>query len=129
MTSVSPWRVLPGRGYSHPMPPPHEPIELHLRIRVKRGMRSTFFTFLREAIPFYESPGQIQVRLLQDLANDHRFIELVLYGDRAAYERDQHRVENDPEMRRYLERWRALLDGPPVVEVYGTINPREPSDA
>jgi quinol monooxygenase YgiN len=98
-------------------------IDLHLRIRVQPGRRDEFLAFLREAIPFYESPGGIQIRLLQDLHDDHRFIELVLYDDQAAYQRDQVRVETDPAMRQYLARWRALLTEPPVVEVYALTRP------
>lgn len=93
-------------------------IDLHLRIRVKPGLRGAFLDFLREATPFYEAPGGIEVRLLQDMHDDHRFIELVLYDDEAAYAGDQSRVANDPAMKAYLARWRELLVEPPVVEVY-----------
>ena len=93
-------------------------IELHLRLRVRPGGRGALLEFLQEAIPFYESPGGIGVALLQDEADDHRFIELVRYTTRADYDRDQLRVQNDPAMRTYLERWRALLAEPPQVEVY-----------
>lgn len=82
------------------------------------GKRDEFLAFLREAIPFYESPGGITVRLLQDVRDDHRFIELVLYDGQDAYARDQERVANDPAMKAYLTRWRGLLAEPPVVEVY-----------
>jgi quinol monooxygenase YgiN len=78
---------------------------------------------LREAIPFYEGQGGIEIRLLEDLKDDHRFVELVLYEDEAAYRRDQERVETDPEMRRFLERWRSLLAEPPTVEVYRLTRP------
>jgi quinol monooxygenase YgiN len=94
------------------------PIHLHLRLRVKRGEREAFLAFLREAAPFYESPGGIRIGLLQDAADDHRFIEVVEYQDRAAYERDQKRIEEDPQMRSYLARWRTLLEETPQVEVY-----------
>jgi quinol monooxygenase YgiN len=99
------------------MPPPTR-VDLHLRCRVAPGRRSDFLAFLRDAIPFYETPGGIQVRLLEDSRDDHRFIELVLYQDQATYERDQQRVANDPTMKEYLARWRALLAEPPSVEVY-----------
>jgi len=103
--------------YDHGMATPGR-IDLHLRCRVAAGKREEFLAFLREAIPFYESPGGITVRLLQDMSDDHRFIELVLYDDHAAYERDQQRVAGDPTMKAYLARWRGLLAEPPVVEVY-----------
>jgi quinol monooxygenase YgiN len=99
------------------MPTPGR-VDLHLRVRVLPGKREEFLAFLREATPYYESPGGIEIQLLQALDDDHRFIELVLYDDASVYERDQARVASDPTMKQYLERWRAMLAEPPVVEVY-----------
>jgi quinol monooxygenase YgiN len=113
---------LPPGTYRSFMEPPTR-IDLHLRLHVLPGRRAEFLAFLREAIPFYESPGGITVRLLQDLRDDHRFIELVLYDDEAAYARDQERVADDPAMKAYLARWRDLLGEPPVVEVYRRLTP------
>lgn len=98
-------------------------IDLHLRIRIKPGRRGEFLQFLREAIPYYESPGGIDIRLLQDRGDDHRFIELVLYDDAAAYERDQRRIAEDAEMQRLLARWRGLLAEEPVIEVFELVAP------
>jgi quinol monooxygenase YgiN len=93
-------------------------VELHLRVRVKSGRRGEFLEFLRGAVTFYEKPGGIRVRLLEDRADPERLIECVDYADEDTFEVDQGRAEHDPEMRRYLERWRSLLDGPPTVEIY-----------
>ncbi len=93
-------------------------VDLHLRVRVRQGRRDAFLSFLREAIPYYESPGCIKIRLLEDRSDDHRFIELVLYDSESDYLKDQARVESDPTMRSLLARWRELLAEPPIVEVY-----------
>ena len=93
-------------------------IELHLRGRVAAGRRDELLAFLAEAIPFYEVPGGIRVRLLCDVADDDRFVEVIEYADQATCDRDQQRVERDPQMQRYLRRWRALLDGAPEVTTY-----------
>lgn len=98
-------------------------IELHLHIRIAAGRRDDFLAFLRDAIPFYESPGGITVRLLQDVHEDDRFIELVGYADEPTFLRDQARVSDDPEMKRMLQRWRSLLAEPPVVETYRRVTP------
>ncbi|MBS0196417.1 MAG: hypothetical protein JSR77_06640 [Planctomycetes bacterium] len=98
-------------------------VDLHLRCRVADGRREEFLAFLREAILYYESPGGITIRLLADLKDDHRFIELVLYDDLSVYERDQERVANDPQMKVFLARWRSFLAEPPIVEVYGLMKP------
>jgi hypothetical protein len=39
---------------------------VHLRIRVAEDRQAEFRSFLGEAIPFYESPGGIRIRLLSD---------------------------------------------------------------
>jgi len=94
-------------------------IDLHLRFRVKPGRRDDYFAFLREGIPFYEAPGGIAVRLLQDRTDDHKFIELILYDNEAVYEADQVRVANDPAMKTFLIRWRELLVEPPLLRYTG----------
>lgn len=90
---------------------------LHLRFRVQAGRREDFLAFLRDAVPFYEGPGGIRIGLLQDASDPDRFIEVVEYADEGAYQRDQARVESDPEMRGYLDRWRELLVLPLEMEV------------
>ncbi len=93
-------------------------VSLHLRVRVPPGGGGALRAFLDEARAYYESPGGIRVRLLQDAADADRYIEVVEYADEGVYERDQERVAGDPVMKGYLERWRGLLAEPPVVEVY-----------
>jgi len=96
-------------------------IELHLRARLAPGRRDDYLAFLREGIPFYESPGGIRVRVLFDRDDPDRFVEVIEYATAADHDRDHQRVEHDPEMRSFLERWRALLDGPVTVERYDLV--------
>jgi hypothetical protein len=94
-----------------------------LRCRVAAGRRDELVAFLSEAIPFYEAPGGIRVRLLWDVTDEDRFIEVVEYADMATHDRDHHRVEHDLRMGEYLRRWRALLDGDPEVVTYRVDTP------
>lgn len=64
-------------------------IELHLRGRVRPGYRHDLMAFLAEAIPFYERPGGIRIRVLWDVADPDRFIEVVEYDDQDTHDRDQ----------------------------------------
>lgn len=98
-------------------------IELHLTGRAALGRRTDLVAFLTEAIPFYEAPGGIRVRLLWDFTDEDRFVEVVEYADQTTYDRDQQRVAQDPQMRAYLARWRALLDGPAEVRTYRVGSP------
>jgi quinol monooxygenase YgiN len=100
-------------------------IELHLRGRAAPGRRAELVAFLREAIPFYEQPGGIRVRLLWDVSDPDRFVEVVEYADQDIHDRDQVRVAGDAEMHGYLQRWHALLAGPPEVETYQVASARD----
>lgn len=98
-------------------------VELHLRFRTKDPSGESLRAFLREAVPIYQSPGGIRVRLLRDRSDGAAFIEVIEYDTTADFDRDQLRVEHDPVMIELLGRWRSLLDGPPVVEVYAADDP------
>jgi quinol monooxygenase YgiN len=91
---------------------------LQLRIRVATERQAEFCSFIREAIPFYEAPGGIRVRLLSKDTEPEHFIEQVEYVDERSYQEDDERTRSDPTMAQFLARWRSLLAEPPVVEVY-----------
>ncbi len=94
------------------------PVFLHLRLRVSSKNLPRLKDFLQKAIPIYEQPGGIKVRLLQDYGDPTRLIELIEYTTLRDYEADQRRVEEDPVQLSLIEEWRQLLSEPPVVEVW-----------
>jgi quinol monooxygenase YgiN len=102
---------------------------LHLRGRVEHGRREDLVDFLAEAIPVYERPGGIAVRLLANVDDPDAFVEVIEYADADAFESDQVRIDSDPEMRSYLKRWRALLAEPVVVEKYRNVTIAHPSSS
>ena len=91
---------------------------LHLRIRLKAPHPDSLMSFLRQAVPLYEAPGGIRIRLLRNRNDPQEYIEIVEYNSRKAYEDDQHRVEHDPRMKKLLQEWRSLLAGDVKVETY-----------
>jgi hypothetical protein len=91
---------------------------LHLKIRTHSASAEELFSFLKVAIPFYESLGGVRVRLLRSIDDPTRFIEVIEYDDRDVFEKDQHRVASDPQMRGYLQTWRSLLAQGVEVETY-----------
>ena len=99
-------------------------VSVHLRICIEPGRTDELRLFLREPIPFYESPGGVRVRLLGGADAPHRFIEVVEYASEDAYLKDEERVRSDATMAQYLARWRALLAEPPTVETYRDIDTR-----
>lgn len=94
------------------------PTFIHLRVQVSPDKVKDFKEFLERAIPYYEQPGGITIRLLRNLADSTQWIEVVEYATEADYAKDQVRIEDDPKMRDLLTEWRQLLAEPPVMEVW-----------
>lgn len=90
---------------------------LHLRIKTPKS-GDHLFAFLKDAIPYYESPGGVRVRLLRRIEDPTRFVEVIEYDSKEAFDKDQQRVDKDPQMRSYLQTWRSLLDDDVEVESY-----------
>lgn len=91
---------------------------LHLSFTIPRSSRADLIDLLRAAIPTYESPGGIRVRLLEHMDDPTRFIEVIEYADDTAFSSDQLRVETDEQMIRFISQWRALLDVGPEINGY-----------
>lgn len=98
---------------------------IQLRGRVTEGRWDDLVSFLHKAIPFYEEPGGIRVRLLRDVEDRHAFIEVIEYETEGSYVADQSRVENDPAMIARLEEWRGLLAGPVEVQTLREVLPSD----
>lgn len=96
---------------------------LYLRFRAQEHYRGELFEFLRKAVPYYEQPGGIRVRLFQSLSAPDVFLEVVEYKDRETYELDQQRVGRDSKMKALLEEWHSLHAGPVTAEAYYELNP------
>jgi hypothetical protein len=98
---------------------------IQLRGRVRDGRWGDLMSFLHKAIPFYEEPGGIRVRLLRDVEDPEVFIEVIEYETEGSYVADQRRVESDPAMIARLEEWRGLLAGPVEVQTLREVIPSD----
>lgn len=96
---------------------------IQLHGRVADGRWDDLVSFLTKAIPFYEEPGGVRVRLLRDVDDPDAFVEVVEYDGEDSYAADQHRVESDPAMIARLEEWRTLLAGPVEVRTLRDVTP------
>jgi len=94
---------------------------LHLKIAIKDSTPEGLFTFLRKAVPYYESLGGVRVRLLRSLRDPCRFIEVIEYDDKETFDRDQERVNTDAQMKIFLSEWHELFDETVGVETYQEI--------
>jgi hypothetical protein len=96
---------------------------IQLHGRVAHGRWDDLVSFLNNAIPFYEEPGGIKVRLLRDVTDPDAFIEVIEYDGEESYAADQRRVESDPAMIARLDEWRSLLASPIRVHTFRDVTP------
>lgn len=82
-----------------------------LNYSVAPEKREALFCFMERAIPFYEKPGGIRVKLYESADHSGTFLELVSYASRKIYQEDQYRIEHDPEYRRVLAEWHSFFNG------------------
>ncbi len=87
-----------------------------LTYRVAPERRTRLIAFLRETFPLYERPGGIRMGLWESADEPGLVFEVVAYATREDYERDQVRVDQDPEMRAALAKWKELVGGPIEVK-------------
>ncbi|MEI2776870.1 MAG: SRPBCC family protein [Tetrasphaera sp.] len=91
---------------------------LVLEGRVPDGGQAALEEFLAEARAYYEANDGNRLALHWNRDDPCRFRETMSYASEAAYLADDERTRSDARMREVLERWRALLDGPPEVSVW-----------
>ena len=101
-------------------------VRLHLIFRLTVP-RDRLTSFLARAVPVYEQPGGIRVRLLERRDVPGEYIEELEYDSEERFLTDQRRADEDPDMRRLIAEWRSLLSGPPTVVAYREVALEEPT--
>lgn len=99
------------------MDPTTAPVILHLRIRVPLARQEAFRAYVAEAFPVFEAGGDCQGAVYRIGDDPEAFDEVFYYASEAAYRAGEAALSTDPRQQALLARWRALLAGPPGVEV------------
>lgn len=98
-------------------------VVLHLRIRVRAEHQPAFRDYIREAFPVFEATGGCVGAVYADAADPERFDEVFYYDSEASYQAGERALHEVPEQAALLARWRQLIEGPPVVEVFRRLAP------
>lgn len=73
---------------------------------------------LKSAAPFYQLFGDAQVRVLQNVDDPSRFIQVIEYDAPEALETNRQQIASDPRLQAYLQTWRTMFPGAIEVDVY-----------
>ncbi len=90
---------------------------VHFRFTLATG-HEQMLSMIKMAAPFHQLFGDAQVRLLQNVDDPTRFIQVVEYDAPAAMEQNRQQIASDPRVQVYLQGWRAMFPGAIEVDVY-----------
>jgi quinol monooxygenase YgiN len=97
---------------------------LHLRIRVKAANREAFMAYVQVAFPVFEAQGGCKGAIYVDASDPERYDEVFYYDSEESYQAGERAIRENPEQVMLLERWRTLLEGPPLVQICRRLHPQ-----
>lgn len=91
---------------------------LHLKFTFPGAEPAQILAMVKATAPFFEFFGGREVRLLQNVDDPSRFIQVIDYETDEALEINRQRIASDPRLQAYLQAWRAALPGGVEIDVF-----------
>ena len=96
---------------------------LHFRFTMPSADPAQLLQFVNASKPFYEMMGGTEVRLIQNVDDPGKFIQVIEYETPESLETNRQRVASDPRLQTYLQAWRAMLPGGVEMDVFKDVEP------
>jgi hypothetical protein len=94
---------------------------LQLKFMLPAADPAQLGAMIKSAKPFYEFFGTTRVRLLQNVDDPARFIQVIEYEADPEVELNRQRIAADPRLQGFIQAWRTMLPGAVEVDVYQDI--------
>src|ERR1700681_2098046 len=91
---------------------------LQMRFTLPTGDSAHLIAMIKAAAPMYQMFGNAQVRLLQNVDDPMKFIQLIEYEADEGWELNRQRLAGDARMQAFVQGWRAMFPGGLEVDVY-----------
>src|SRR5271156_752050 len=91
---------------------------LQLRFTLPTADSGQLVAMIKAAAPFYQMFGKAEVRLLQNVDDPAKFIQIIEYEADEGWELNRQRIAGDLRMQAYLQTWRAMFPGAMEIDVY-----------
>jgi hypothetical protein len=91
---------------------------VHLRFTLPSADPMQILQLVKASKPFYEMLGGTEVRLLQNVDDPGKFIQVIEYETPEEMETNRQRIASDPRMQVYLQTWRTMLPGAIEIDVF-----------
>jgi hypothetical protein len=96
---------------------------VHLRFTMPSADPTHILSIVNASKPFYEMLGGTEVRLLQNVDDPGKFIQVIEYETAETMETNRQRIVSDPRLQTYLQAWRAMLPGGIEIDVFKDVEP------
>jgi len=96
---------------------------LHFRFTMPQADPTHILSFVNASKPFYEMLGGTEVRLIQNVDDPGKFIQVIEYETPESMEMNRARIAGDMRLQTYLQAWRAMLPGGVEIDVYKDVEP------
>ena len=95
---------------------------LQLRFTLPSADSGRLAAMIKAAAPFYQMfGGNAQVRLLQNVDDPAKFVQIIDYDANEDWELSRQRIASDPRMQVYFQTWRSMFPGALEMDVYRVI--------
>ena len=94
---------------------------LQIRFTLPTAESAHLIAMIKAAAPFYEVFGNAQVRLLQNVDDPAKLIQVIEYEAQEDWELSRQRIASDPRMQAFLQTWRSMFPGALEIDVFQEI--------
>ena len=91
---------------------------LQLRFTLRTADSGQLAAMIKAAAPFYQMFGKAEVRLLQNVDDPSKFVQIIDYEAVEDWELSRQRIASDPRMLVYLQTWRNMFPGVLEIDVF-----------
>ena len=91
---------------------------LQLRFTLRTADSGQLAAIIKAAAPFYQMFGKAEVRLLQNVDDPSKFVQIIDYEAVEDWELSRQRIASDPRMQVYLQTWRTMFPGALEIDVF-----------
>jgi hypothetical protein len=94
---------------------------LQIRFTLPSAESAHLIAMIKAATPFYQMFGNAEVRLLQNVDDPAKLIQVIEYEAREDWELSRQRIASDPRMQAFLQTWRSMFPGALEIDVFQEI--------
>lgn len=91
---------------------------LHCRFSLMGADPQHLLQMMKASAPFYEMFGNARMKLLRNVDDPNRYIQIIEYDAPKSLEKNRQQIASDPRMQGFLQMWRTMVPGSLEMDVY-----------